>query len=176
MNKGRASDDDLFFRSSSTVLSYPQRIKSLTIRPKAYRRGSERLPLQNKGIFKSLPTFDDNVKGLTAIVTGANGISGFHTMRVLLESPQRWKSPQRTKKVWAASRRPSPEAMMKLLPQEQRDLVEHVALDSLFKPEEIAEALKAKSVAVDVVFCYSYAQPSPKPGAGAWSDAQELVF
>lgn len=53
-------------------------------------------PLQNKGIYKNLPQFDPEVKGLTAIVTGANGISGFHTMRVLLESPNRWK------KIWAA--------------------------------------------------------------------------
>lgn len=60
--------------------------------------GSERFPLQTKGIFRNLPTFDPEIKGLTAIVTGANGISGFHTMRVLLESPNRWK------KVWAASR------------------------------------------------------------------------
>jgi nucleoside-diphosphate-sugar epimerase len=131
--------------------------------------GSERLPLQNKGIFRNLPTFDDGIKDLTAIVTGANGISGFHTMRVLLESPQRWK------KVWAASRRPPPEAMMKLLPQEQRDRVEHVALDFLSEPGDIAKALKEKGVSADVVFFYSYAQPAPKPGAGAWSNAQELV-
>jgi hypothetical protein len=58
--------------------------------------GSEQLPLQNKGIYKNLPSFSSDIKGLTAIVTGANGISGFHTMRVLLESPERWK------KVWAA--------------------------------------------------------------------------
>jgi hypothetical protein len=133
------------------------------------KMGSERLPLQNKGIFRNLPTFDDGIKDLTAIVTGANGISGFHTMRVLLESPQRWK------KVWAASRRPPPEAMMKLLPQEQRDRVEHVALDFLSEPEEIAKVLKDKGVTADVVFFYSYAQPAPKPGAGAWSNAQELV-
>jgi len=64
---------------------------------------------------------------------------------------------------------------MKLLPQEQRDRVEHVALDFLSKPEEIAKALKDKGVSADVVFFYSYAQPPPKPGAGAWSNAQELV-
>jgi NADP-dependent 3-hydroxy acid dehydrogenase YdfG len=133
------------------------------------KMGSERLPLQNKGIFRNLPSFDDGIKDLTAIVTGANGISGFHTMRVLLESPQRWK------KVWAASRRQPPEAMMKLLPQEQRDRVEHVALDFLSEPEEIAKALKDKGVTADVIFFYSYAQPAPKPGAGAWSNAQELV-
>lgn len=51
---------------------------------------SEGQPLQNKGIFRNLPTYSQDIKGLRAIVTGANGISGFHTMRVLLESPERW--------------------------------------------------------------------------------------
>lgn len=131
--------------------------------------GSTHLPVQTKGIFHSLPTFSPDVKGLTAIVTGANGISGFHTMRVLLETPERWS------KVYAASRRPPPPEMMYLLPAEQRERVEHVALDFLSKPEEIAQALEDKGVQADVVFFYSYAQPKPQPGAGAWSNAQELV-
>ncbi|KAK0948202.1 hypothetical protein LTR29_000319 [Friedmanniomyces endolithicus] len=131
--------------------------------------GSEQLPLQNKGIFHNLPTFSPELKDLTAIVTGANGISGFHTMRVLLESPQRWK------KVWAASRRPPPEEMMALLSEEQRARVEHVACDFLAKPEEIAAQFRDKGVKAEYIFFYSYAQPKPKPGAGAWSNAQELV-
>jgi len=131
--------------------------------------GSEHLPLQAKGIFHNLPSFPAHVKDLTAIVTGANGISGFHTMRVLLESPQRWK------KVWAASRRPPPREMMGLLTADQRARVEHVACDFLSKPDDIAKQLKDKGVAADVVFFYSYAQPRPKPGAAAWSNAQELV-
>ncbi|KAK5716910.1 hypothetical protein LTR17_016282 [Elasticomyces elasticus] len=130
---------------------------------------SEQMPLQTRGIFRNLPTFSSDLKDLTAIVTGANGISGFHTMRVLLESPQRWK------KVWAASRRPPPEEMMALLSDEQRARVEHVALDFLSKPEEIASKLEAKGVTGDYVFFYSYAQPRPKPGQGAWSNAQELA-
>ena len=130
--------------------------------------GSESRPLQTKGIFHGLPTFDTNIKGLTAIVTGANGISGFHTMRVLLQSPERWT------KIWAASRRPPPKEMMDLLPKEERDRVEHVALDFLSKPEEITKALKDKGVKADYVFFYSYAQPRPDPGAPAWSNAQEL--
>lgn len=131
--------------------------------------GSAHLPVQTKGIFHSLPTFSSDIKDLTAIVTGANGISGFHTMRVLLESPQRWK------KVWAASRRPPPKEMMDLLPAEHRSRVEHVACDFLSKPEEIAQQLKEKNVTADYVFFYSYAQPKPAPGAPAWSNAQELV-
>lgn len=131
--------------------------------------GSKHLPLQDKGIFKSLPTFSPDIKGLTAIITGANGISGFHTMRALLESPQRWA------KVYAISRRPPPPDMMALLPAEHRSRVEHVASDFLSKPEEIAKALKDKISTVDAVFFYSYLQPKPEPGQGAWSNAQELV-
>ncbi|KAK4613686.1 hypothetical protein CLAFUW4_08847 [Fulvia fulva] len=130
--------------------------------------GSENYPHQTKGIFRNLPTFDPSIKGKTAIVTGANGISGFHTMRVLLESPQRWT------KVWAASRRPPPPEMMKLLPEEARSRVEHVACDFLNKPEDIAKQLQEKGVKADTVFFYSYAQPTPKEGAPAWSNAQEL--
>ncbi|KAK5114527.1 hypothetical protein LTR62_002462 [Meristemomyces frigidus] len=130
--------------------------------------GSQHLPLQTRGIFHSLPTFSPELKGLTAIVTGANGISGFHTMRALLDSPERWS------KLWAASRRPPPEEMMALLTQDQRSRVEHVACDFLEEPEAIARQLGEKGVKADYVFFYSYAQPKPKPGAHAWSNAEEL--
>jgi hypothetical protein len=131
--------------------------------------GSKHLPLKDSGIFKNLPNFSPDIKGLTAVVTGANGISGFHTMRVLLESPQRWK------KVYAISRRPPPPEMMALLPEEHRSRVQHVASDFLFKPEDIAKALTDAKVTADFVFFYSYAQPKPDPGAGLWTNAQELV-
>jgi hypothetical protein len=39
--------------------------------------GSKSLPLHDKGLYKNLPTFSKDIQGLTAIVTGANGISGF---------------------------------------------------------------------------------------------------
>ncbi|KAK4987757.1 hypothetical protein LTR50_004410 [Elasticomyces elasticus] len=131
--------------------------------------GSKDLPLQDKGIFRNLPSFSSDITGLSAIVTGANGISGFHTMRVLLESPERWG------KVYAISRRPPPPEMMALLPEEHRSRVHHVASDFLSKPEDIASALKDNHVTADAVFFYSYAQPKPEPGKGAWSNAQELV-
>lgn len=62
------------------------------------------------------------------------------------------------------SRRPPPEEMMALLPQDQRDRVEHVACDFLSKPEEIAKQLTDKNVTGDYIFFYSYAQPKPDPG------------
>ncbi|KAK5058894.1 hypothetical protein LTR84_011158 [Exophiala bonariae] len=129
--------------------------------------GSERYPVQQRGIYHSLPGFDPAITGLTAIVTGANGISGFHTMRVLLESPERWS------KVYALSRRPPPKEMMALLPESQRSRVEHIAVDFLDEPTEIAHALK--SVTADYAFFYSYLQPKPPQGAPVWSNAEELL-
>lgn len=131
--------------------------------------GSERYPVQHKGIYHNLPTFDPSIKNLTAIVTGANGISGFHTMRVLLGSPERWS------KVYALSRRPPPKEMMALLPESQRARVQHVSVDFLEDPQKIAGAMTSAGVTADFIFFYSYLQPKPPPGAPAWSNAEELV-
>ncbi|KAL2441967.1 hypothetical protein ABEF95_016962 [Exophiala dermatitidis] len=131
--------------------------------------GSEHHPVHHNVIYHNLPTFDPSIKGLTAIVTGANDISGFHTMRVLLESPERWS------KVYSLSRRPPPENMMALLPESQRERVQHVAVDFLDEPGKIARAMTAANVQADYIFFYSYLQPRPPPGAAAWSNAEELV-
>jgi hypothetical protein len=132
--------------------------------------GSEALPLHNNGIFKNLPTFSPEIQGLTAIVTGASGISGFFTMRVLLQSPQRWR------KVWTLSRSPPPAEMMELLTLEQRERVEHVAVDFLKKPEAIANAMREKGITADAVFFYSYMQPKTTiKGAHPWANVQELA-
>jgi hypothetical protein len=132
--------------------------------------GSEALPRYNNGIFKSLPTFSSEIKGLTAIVTGANGISGFGTMRALLQSPKRWS------KIYTLSRSPPPPEMMELLTSEQRERVEYVKVDFLGKPEDIADAMKEKGVTADAVFFYSYAQPKTTiKGSHPWANAQELA-
>lgn len=36
------------------------------------------LTIRSDGIYHGLPVFPENVGGLTAIITGANGISGTH--------------------------------------------------------------------------------------------------
>lgn len=131
--------------------------------------GSESFPLCNRGIYHNLPTFDPSITNLSAIVTGANGISGFHTMRALLQSPQRWS------KIYALSRRAPPAEMMALLPDDQRSRVKHVTCDFLESPETIAKALASANVTATHVFFYSYLQPKPPPGAAAWSNAEELV-
>jgi len=46
--------------------------------------------VQSKGIYHGLPVFPSKHKGLTAIVTGANGISGWYMVKVLAQSPERW--------------------------------------------------------------------------------------
>ena len=124
---------------------------------------SGQFTVQTKGIYHGLPVYPDNLKGLTAIITGANGISGYHMLKVLAQSPERWT------KIYCLSRRPP--AIPGGLPKN----AEFVSLDFLKDPQEIAETLKAKNVKADYVFFFSYIQPPPKEGGGIWSDADELV-
>lgn len=132
--------------------------------------GSERYPLRNSGIYHNLPTFDPSLKDLTAIITGANGISGFSTLRSLLDSPQRWS------KIYAVSRSPPHADMLALLTPEQRARVHHVACDFLEPPATIAQKLQAAHIVhADYIFFYSYLQPRPAPGSAPWANADELV-
>ncbi|OKL57151.1 hypothetical protein UA08_07631 [Talaromyces atroroseus] len=130
---------------------------------------SERYPVHHNGIYRNLPTFDPSITGLSAVITGANGISGFHTLRVLLESPQRWST------IYALSRRPPPRQMLALLSESQRSRVRHVAVDFLEDPAKIAQILRSADIKADYIFFYSYLQPTPSPGAAVWSNAEELV-
>lgn len=91
--------------------------------------------VESRGIFHGLPVFPENVKGLTAVITGANGISGQHMLRVLLQSPERW-----TKIICISRRLP----FMKdgAVP----GVVEHIALDFLDTPQAIANVLRERGV------------------------------
>jgi hypothetical protein len=85
----------------------------------------------SKGIFHGLPTFPhaDGNK-YSAIVTGANGITGAHVVRVLAENPERWET------VYALSRkRPATPSTA--------SNVKHIELDFLAPAEVVAEQLKA---------------------------------
>jgi hypothetical protein len=119
--------------------------------------------IQSKGIFHGLPVYPEDINGLTAIITGANGISGHYMLRVLAESPQRWK------KIYCLSRRPP------VIPGGLPTNAEHIPLDFLKSPEDIAATLRENNVTADHVFFFSYVQPPPKPGKGLWSDAGEMV-
>ena len=90
--------------------------------------------VQSCGIFHGLPVFPDDIKGLTAVITGANGISGQHMLRVLMQSPERWS------KIFLLSRRPP------YIDGELPEVAEHIALDFLNEPHEIAKVLHERGV------------------------------
>ncbi|KAM5472880.1 hypothetical protein MauCBS54593_002593 [Microsporum audouinii] len=120
--------------------------------------------VQSKGIYHGLPVFPESLTGLSAIVTGANGISGHHMLRVLAESPERWTN------VYSMSRRAP------LVATKWKTNVQHIPLDFLNStPLELAKAMREKGVKADYVFFFSYIQPEPKDGGGIWSAADELV-
>lgn len=119
--------------------------------------------IQSKGIFHGLPVYPDDQTGLTAIITGANGISGSYMLRVLSETPKRWS------KIICLSRRPP------LIEGGLPDHISHIPLDFLQPPSEISNVLKDHQVQADYIFFFSYIQPTPKPGAGLWTNAQDLV-
>ncbi|OCL00246.1 uncharacterized protein K441DRAFT_533384, partial [Cenococcum geophilum 1.58] len=104
------------------------------------------------------PSFPEHLEGLTAIITSANDISRYYILRVLAQAPERWS------KIYCLSRRPP------AIPEGLAENAEHIALDFMKKPEEIAEALKGQGV-----FFYSYIQPPPKEGQGLRSTAEEMV-
>ena len=74
--------------------------------------------------------------------------------RVLAQDPKRWK------KIYCLSRRPP------LIPGGLPDHVEHIPLDFLKEPKDIANVLQEHKVTADHVFFFSYIQVDPKPGKG----------
>lgn len=95
--------------------------------------------VRSHGIFHALPTYPDSAsyQNLTAIVTGANGISGYHMVKVLAAAPERWS------KIYCLSRRPPPDYFFDDL-GEGAARVEHVEVDFLDTSGAIGKALKAK--------------------------------
>ncbi|KXT03397.1 hypothetical protein AC579_3967 [Pseudocercospora musae] len=94
--------------------------------------------IRSEGIYHGLPTYpnDADYTGLTALVTGANGISGYHQVKVLSRAPERWA------KIYCLSRRPPPSYFFDGLGEG----VEHVEADFLAKAELIAEQLDKKKI------------------------------
>jgi hypothetical protein len=118
--------------------------------------------IRDVGIYHGLPVYEPSVEGLTAIVTGANGISGHHMLRILAQSPKRWS------KIYCLSRWPP------ALPGGLPPNAVHIALDFLKAPEEIGSVLKEKDLKADYIFFFSYIQVEPKPGSTLWSSAEEM--
>ena len=114
----------------------------------------------SKSIYHVLPDLSSAGKGLTAVVTGANGISGAHMVKALGESPDRWS------KVYALSRRPPSGSWPKT--------VEHVPVDFLESPKRISEILQEKNIKPHYIFFFSYVLITEENGALQWGD-QRLV-
>ena len=89
--------------------------------------------IYSSGIYHALPKYPSDFKNLSAIITGANGISGNAMLRVLGQS-SRWT------KVYCLSRRPP------LIEGGLPSNAEHIPCDFLKEPEEIATVLKDHNV------------------------------
>jgi hypothetical protein len=92
----------------------------------------------SKGIYHGLPVFTESAvkhQGLTAIVAGANGMTGYHMVKVLAAAPQRWQ------KIYCLSRSSPPANFYSDL-GEGRARVEHVKVDFMSQPDVIGEILK----------------------------------
>ncbi|PPJ54556.1 hypothetical protein CBER1_06642 [Cercospora berteroae] len=111
---------------------------------------SANYPLRNSGIYRNIPTFDPSIKGLTALICGGSGISGFHALRALLDSPERWST------IYILSRSPLPEKMAALLTENQRKRTKHIPVNLQGSGEEIAQSLREARVKPDYIFFYSY--------------------
>ena len=100
---------------------------------------SKQLVVQSNGIFHGLPTFPDTpeCQNLTALVTGATGLSGYHMVKALAAAPQRWS------KIYCLSSRPPPDNFFSDL-GEGAQRVEHLAVDFLDDPSKIARLLQEK--------------------------------
>ncbi|KAF1943211.1 hypothetical protein EJ02DRAFT_511085 [Clathrospora elynae] len=123
---------------------------------------SSQYPLRQSGIFRNLPSFDPALKGLKAIVCGATGISGFHVIKALLDTPDRWS------KIYALSRSPLSKEILAFLTEEQRSRIQHISIDFSSSGEQIAKSLKDAGASADYVFYYAYI--SPKAGKNLLED------
>ena len=113
----------------------------------------------SQGIYHGLPTFPDIPDGQTAIVAGANGISGQYMLKVLAANPKRWK------KVYAFSRRP-PQGF-------NAPTIEHFALDFLAGVDSIKSIFEKHNVKADYVFFFAYKEASGSNGE-LWGGQEEM--
>jgi hypothetical protein len=148
-----------------------------------------RTVIRSSGNFHGLPTFPNthDCRNMTALVTGATGVSGFQMVKVLAGSPKRWS------KIYCLSFRPPPDNFFADL-GECASRVEHLAVDFLDDPCKIADLIDSMMQHVyvrslpqnvimqglisqrDHVFYFSYIQPSPKGDTlDLWSNADELA-
>ncbi|KAK3987120.1 Iridoid synthase [Cladorrhinum sp. PSN332] len=128
--------------------------------------------VQSKGVIRGLPVYSNksSLKGLTALVTGATGVSGYQMVKVLASSPQRWA------KIYCLSSRPPPPNFFSDLGEEAAGRVQHISVDFLSDPATIARSLTSKIKKIDHIFYFSYCQPPPPEGnvLDLWANADQL--
>ena len=113
----------------------------------------------NDGPYCGLPDYP-GIHGQTAIVVGANGISGQYMLRQLAKHPQRWT------KVFSLSRR---------LPQGfDVPQIQHVSVDLLAGVDSIQQALEVANVSADYVFFFAYKESSGDDGK-LWGGQDQMV-
>ncbi|KAK4505209.1 hypothetical protein PRZ48_003172 [Zasmidium cellare] len=127
--------------------------------------------VENKGIYHALPTYSPSpsTQNLTALITGANGISGYHMLKVLCAAPaSRWK------KIYALTRREPQDYFWEELEGLGKDVRGRVRVLSGVDFLEGAEGVKegVRRGGVERV----YVQPKLKGGVGGmWKEADELA-
>ncbi|KAF2092511.1 NAD dependent epimerase/dehydratase family protein-like protein [Rhizodiscina lignyota] len=114
----------------------------------------------NEGPYCGLPDYP-GIHGQTAIVVGANGISGQYMLRLLSKHPQRWT------KIFALSRRP-PHGF-------DAPHIQHVSIDLLGGVDSIQRTLDAVNVSADYVFFFAYKESSGAEGE-LWGGQDQMVI
>jgi hypothetical protein len=130
-------------------------------------QNNDSFTVRQSGAYRNLPNYPD-VTGLTAIVPGATGISGWNTIRSLLDSPTRWT------KIYAISRSPPSKELTGLLSSEQQLRIQHLPVDFSSSPEEIAKSLGLIRELDPYVFFYAYMQPKTEDHEAVWSNVEKL--
>lgn len=123
-------------------------------------KSSANYPLRQCGIYHNLPDFDPSLEGLSAVICGANGISGFATLRALLDAPKRWS------RIYTLSRSSLSEEQMSLIPSDLHSHIKQISIDLSTSGQDIAQVLRDANVQADYVFFYSYLQPSDAKASG----------
>lgn len=125
---------------------------------------SQTIAVSSAPPYHGLSALPENARGLTAIVAGANGISGQSLLRVLLSRPDVWT------KIYALSRSSAPPNT-----PAADSRVTHVSIDLLSGKEAVAEKVKQAGIPKvegDVyAFYMAYKEHSQK---GLWSGQQEM--
>lgn len=98
------------------------------------------ITVEQRGIYCGIPTYPPDLKNISVIVTGANGISGDYMLRVLSESPRRWS------KIYALSRK-RPVSLEKLSSN-----VTFISVDFLKSAEDIGNTLLQHGVKAYVFY------------------------